>query len=91
MIQLPDSVQDWYRKTFDKVASSELLTHLKRELFQAIWFLLLDKEFLQAYEHGMVVLCADGVSRLVFPRFFTYSADYPEKYKILLSLPQNEH
>jgi len=45
-----------------------------------IWELLLDPEFLHAYEHGIVVKCADGIVRRVFPRFFTYSADYPEKY-----------
>lgn len=27
----------------------------------------------------MVIRCADGVERRVYPRFFTYSADYPEK------------
>ncbi|KAJ3574499.1 hypothetical protein NP233_g1729 [Leucocoprinus birnbaumii] len=60
-------------------ASRELLTHLKRELMHAIWTLLLDPEFCHAYEHGIPVDCADGVRRLLFPRFFTYSADYPEK------------
>ncbi|KAJ3568500.1 hypothetical protein NP233_g5674 [Leucocoprinus birnbaumii] len=60
-------------------ASRELMTHLKRELMHAIWTLLLDPEFRHAYEHGIPVDCADGVRRLLFPRFFTYSADYPEK------------
>ena len=32
------------------------------------------------YEHGVIVTCADGIVRRVFPRIFTYSADYPEKY-----------
>ena len=45
-----------------------------------VWELLLDPEFLHAYEHGIVLKCADGVVRRIFPRFFTYSADYPEKY-----------
>ena len=45
-----------------------------------IWELLLDPEFLHAYEHGIVLKCADGVVQRIFPRFFTYSADYPEKY-----------
>jgi hypothetical protein len=27
----------------------------------------------------MVLKCADGVLRRIFPRIFTYSADYPEK------------
>jgi hypothetical protein len=47
-----------------------------------IWELLLDPEFLHAYEHGIVLECADGVVRRIFPRFFTYSTDYPEKYML---------
>ena len=46
---------------------------------QAIWRLLLDEEFLEAYRHGIVITFADGITRRVFPRIFTYSADYPEK------------
>ena len=53
--------------------------HLKRELFHAVWELLLDPDFLHAYEHGIVLKCANGIIRRIFPRFFTYSADYPEK------------
>ncbi len=45
----------------------------------AIWELLLDDEFMDAYEHGVVIKFADGILRRVFPRIFTYSADYPEK------------
>jgi hypothetical protein len=41
---------------------------------------LLDEEFLYAYEHGIVIKCCDGVTRRFYPRIFTYSADYPEKY-----------
>ena len=46
----------------------------------AIWNLLFDKDFMHAYKHGIKLQCADGVSRRIFPRFFTYSADYPKKY-----------
>ena len=56
-----------------------MLRFCKRELFQAIWLLLMDPEFMEAYEHGFVIECADGVMRRLFPRVFTYSADYPEK------------
>lgn len=37
---------------------------------------------MEAYIHGIVLLCADGIARRVFPRIFTYSADYPEKYAV---------
>ena len=67
-------------KAFDGVAASAAtITHLKRELMHTIWLLLLDSEFMYAYEHGIVIVCADGVTQRVFPQFFTYSADYPEK------------
>lgn len=46
---------------------------------QAIWNLLLNDKFVEAYRNGLVIICFDGVTRRVFPRFYTYSADYPEK------------
>jgi hypothetical protein len=51
----------------------------------AIWSQLLDDEFMEAYVHGMLVECVDGTVRRFFPRIFTYSADYPEKYVFKLS------
>ncbi|KXN84188.1 hypothetical protein AN958_12892 [Leucoagaricus sp. SymC.cos] len=77
---LPQAFSDWYRCISNNAsAGHDLLTHMKRELMQAIWLLLLDDEFRIAYIHGIVVKCADGVLRQLFPWFFTYSADYPEK------------
>ena len=61
-------------------ASANTITHLKHELVQKVWELLLDEEFMEAYEHGLVITCVDGVTRRIYPRFFTYSADYPEKF-----------
>jgi hypothetical protein len=78
-LQLPDWIQDIYKKTFNKPASREIVSFLKRQLMHAIWFKLLDDEFMNVVIHGIVVVCADGVSRRLYPRFFTYSADYPEK------------
>jgi hypothetical protein len=46
---------------------------------QQIWSLLLDDAFINAYTHGIVITCGDNVKRRIFPRFFTYAADYPEK------------
>jgi hypothetical protein len=59
---------------------ASLQTHCRRDLFHACWDILLDEDFLHAYRHGIVLKCADGVLRRIFPRLFTYSADYPEKY-----------
>jgi len=80
-VQLPDKVRDKIRELHGgKKASAQLLTHCRRELFQAAWVVLLsDEEFQHAYKYGIVVDCGDGVRRRLFPRIFTYSADYPEK------------
>ena len=82
--QLPDRIQEKIKNAIGKAASKPLLTHCRREIFQAAWLILIqDPEFLDAYVNGMIVDCIDGVRRRVFPRFFTYSADYPEKYTLL--------
>jgi hypothetical protein len=44
-----------------------------------VWHVLLDKEFLEAYQRGIILKCADGILRHIYPCIFTYSADYPEK------------
>ena len=79
-MQLPDDFQDTYKMFFGEASTSDVQTHCKRELMHAIWELLLDEEFMHAYEYGIVIRCGDGVTRQIFPRFFSYSADYPEKY-----------
>ncbi|KAJ7769145.1 hypothetical protein DFH07DRAFT_736126, partial [Mycena maculata] len=78
--QLPDSIKDFYRNLYGVAPSAAVLSHLKRELMHAIWDMLLTPEFIHAYIHGIAIKCYDGVERLVFPRFFTYGAAYPEKY-----------
>jgi len=40
----------------------------------------MDDDFIAAYKHGLVIQCADGVMRRIYPRIFIYSADYPEKW-----------
>ncbi|KAJ3002922.1 hypothetical protein NUW54_g5587 [Trametes sanguinea] len=86
---LPDELQDSYREAFGQSPSTDTLRWCKSELMQQIWALLLDPEFLEAYQHGIVVECGDGVLRRLFPRFITYSADYPEKYEVLLTAIKN--
>lgn len=80
LFQLPDSFHDFYLHLTGTAPSADILTHCRRELIHAVWRLLLDKEFMEAYTHGVVIKCADGVTRRVYPRILTYSADYPEKY-----------
>ncbi|TFK84231.1 hypothetical protein K466DRAFT_472786, partial [Polyporus arcularius HHB13444] len=78
---LPDSFKHEYMRAFDthRPPSDEAIKFCRRELYTQIWNLLLDDDFMRAYEHGFVVKCGDGVVRRLFPRVFTYSADYPEK------------
>jgi hypothetical protein len=42
----------------------------------------LDDEFLEAWKHGILVKCYDGVVRRLYLRIITYSADYPEKWVV---------
>ncbi|KAG2110219.1 uncharacterized protein F5147DRAFT_772486 [Suillus discolor] len=78
--KLPDSFKDFAGTyTNGKGVGRECTTHCQRELFQAQWKVLLDDEFLEAYEHGIVILCCDSIKHRFYPRIFTYSADYPEK------------
>jgi hypothetical protein len=86
ILQLPDWIQDMYKGIYGSAVKSDVLTFLKRELVHAIWCLLLNEDFINAYIFGVIVLCADGIERRLFPRFFTYSADYPEKYIFLLHI-----
>ena len=52
--------------------SDALLTHCNREFFHAQWRILLDDEFLEAYEHGIVMTFQDEVKCRIYPRIFTY-------------------
>ncbi|KAG2060731.1 hypothetical protein BDR06DRAFT_1054389 [Suillus hirtellus] len=81
---LPDSVKDVLSSLprILKTGIAALHTHCRRDLFHACWKHLLDADFLEAYRHGIVLRCPDGILRRVFPRIFTYSADYPEKVLI---------
>ncbi|KAL1700677.1 hypothetical protein EV121DRAFT_294941 [Schizophyllum commune] len=78
---LPSDFATFGQKTHAKWATQQrdITTHCRRELMHAVWKVILDAEFLHAYKNGMVILCSDGVERRVYPRIFTYSADYPEK------------
>jgi hypothetical protein len=58
------------------------MTHCHRELAHAQWKLLLNDEFIEAYKHGIVIECCDGIPRQFYPRIFTYSTNYPEKYTV---------
>ncbi|KAK2460361.1 hypothetical protein APHAL10511_007526 [Amanita phalloides] len=77
--KLSDKIQDFCREKFGKPATSHILTHLCRELMHEVWKIILDDEFIDGYTHGFLMEFTDGTVHQVFPRIFTYSADYPEK------------
>ncbi|KAJ7195888.1 hypothetical protein GGX14DRAFT_674069 [Mycena pura] len=63
--KLPDSISDTYKKIYGSSPTPEVLTQLRRDLFQAIWRLLLTPELAEAYCHGIQVLCGDGIIVLI--------------------------
>ncbi|KAF8873129.1 hypothetical protein BD779DRAFT_1613708 [Infundibulicybe gibba] len=62
-----------------RTQKQEIIAHCRRELMHAVWKAILDDDFIHAYHYGIVIKCIDGIERRIYPRFFTYSADYPEK------------
>ncbi|KAG6905065.1 hypothetical protein DXG01_005306 [Tephrocybe rancida] len=79
--QLPDSFKDFATCwTGMKKVTLEFMAFCNRELAHEQWHILLNAEFLHAYEHGMVLdWVGDSQKRRFYPWFITYSADYPEK------------
>jgi hypothetical protein len=85
--QLPPHFKDFAASyTGGKDPSQAFMTHCQRELLHAQWRILLDNDFLEAYEHGIVIECCDGTRRRFYFRIFAYMADYPEKYVDILSM-----
>jgi Plavaka transposase len=78
--QLPDAFKAFAKKFIgEKGPDSVFMAHCRREMYHAQWAIILDDEFLEAYQHGIIIACLDGIKRRFYPRIFTYSADYPEK------------
>ena len=48
-------------------------------MFQEQWKAILDNEFMEAYLHGIIINCVDGMMWQFYPRIFIYIADYLEK------------
>ncbi|KAL0562720.1 hypothetical protein V5O48_019361, partial [Marasmius crinis-equi] len=81
---LPDTIQKHYMTHFDHLASDKELRFCKVELLQTIWHLVISQpQFYDAYVHGYVEKCADGIIRHLFYRFFSYAADYVEKVMLV--------
>ena len=80
MFQIPDSFHNFLSSVLQRPSHKKaVLTHCRQELMHQVWYLLLNNDFLEAYQHGMVLKCADGIVQCIYPHIFTYSADYKEK------------
>jgi len=63
-----------------RAANDAFMTFCRREFAHTqLEVLFGDDEFIEAWKHGVVIVCYDGIKRHFYPRIFSYSADYPEK------------
>ncbi|KAF9069356.1 hypothetical protein BDP27DRAFT_1421143 [Rhodocollybia butyracea] len=76
---LPDLFEDIYKAEYGTKPTDDVKRFLKRDLYWVIWLLLLNDDFVHAYVYRIIIECFDGILRLIFPRFFSYATDYPEK------------
>jgi Plavaka transposase len=89
VLQLPDRFKDFASEHMGgKRPNDKFMAHCRRELLHTQWDILLDDEFLTAYQHGIVVECCDRIVRWFYPRLLTYSADYKEKCVGSVVFPQ---
>ncbi|KAE9384947.1 hypothetical protein BT96DRAFT_841397 [Gymnopus androsaceus JB14] len=80
--KLPNNFHDFYKEHYNTAPTEAVLTNVQREILQSIYGLIFDNEFMEAYDHGLVLKCANIVQRCLFPCLFTYSVDYIEKILI---------
>ncbi|GJF00863.1 hypothetical protein PsYK624_171650 [Phanerochaete sordida] len=79
---LPAGFRQYATDRYGKAPDEFFMSHCEREYFHGQWKILLDEEFIRAYQEGIVINCGDGAQRRFFPRIFTYSADYKEKIQV---------
>ena len=68
-IQLPDSFKDFASTQMGggRTPTAAFFMHCHRELIHEQWRILLDDEFLEAWKHGIVIRCPDGLLRRFYP------------------------
>ncbi|KAF7288451.1 hypothetical protein MIND_01433400 [Mycena indigotica] len=76
---LPDEVYDEYHRVYGTAPTRTVIAQLRRDLFQAVWRLILTPELARAYCHGEPATCGEGTRRQAFIRLLINSNDYPEK------------
>lgn len=76
---ISDKLHESYILKFGEAPTKDMITFLNRECHNAtVRLLISDPEFMEAYRNGFIEECSDGITRCFFPRFFVWSADYPE-------------
>ncbi|THU95728.1 hypothetical protein K435DRAFT_966260 [Dendrothele bispora CBS 962.96] len=89
---LPKTIKNAYKNIYGVLPTADVLSHLKRELMQAVWNVLLnDPELIEAFVDGLILACLDGITRRFMIRWFTYSSDYPEKCLLICMCFLGEH
>ena len=84
--QLPEYFKDVATEQTGGVhPSAAFMTFCHREFIHGQWKILLDDDFIEAWQHGCPILCSDGVTRRFYIRIFSHSGDYPEKYVFVCS------
>ncbi|KAJ3535560.1 hypothetical protein NMY22_g6430 [Coprinellus aureogranulatus] len=82
-LKLPNDFNDYLKKRNEgRLPPPSFMRYCSKKLFHQQWSIMLDEELINAMKDGIVVMCPDGKKRHFFPRFFTYSADYPERILI---------
>ncbi|TFK16819.1 hypothetical protein FA15DRAFT_606329 [Coprinopsis marcescibilis] len=77
---ISDEFNDYLKtRSGGRLPPDHFFAYCHREIYHEQWKIILSDELLHAMEHGIVLMCYDGVRRRFYPRIFTYSADYPEK------------
>nr|GAT43813.1 predicted protein [Mycena chlorophos] len=76
---LPTNIKEKFQEHYGHRMPDDVLTNLKRDLFHAVWALLIDDEFVDTYINGFAHECLDKAIRRLFPRLPAYMMDYPEK------------
>ncbi|THU90531.1 hypothetical protein K435DRAFT_864214 [Dendrothele bispora CBS 962.96] len=84
-VRQPQAISIWrisyslYSVDIRSLPTADVLSHLKRELMQAVWIVLLnDPSLIEAFVNGLILTCLDGITRRFMIRWLTYSSDYPE-------------
>ncbi len=66
--KLPPKFHDFAKlHSIGKGPREPFMTHCHRDYVHAQWKELLDDEFLEAYEHGVVIECCDGLKCRFLP------------------------